>query len=66
MGEIRVPADHYWGAQTQRALTHFSIGDDPIPKEVIKALAMIKKAAAITNRDLGNLAEDKAGLIIQV
>jgi len=53
MGEIEVPADRYWGAEIQRALTHFSIGNDLIPKEIIKALAMIKKAAAITDSDLG-------------
>ena len=53
MGEIEVPADRYWGAEIQRALTHFAIGDDLIPKEIIKALAMIKKVAAITDSDLG-------------
>ena len=53
MGEIEVPADRYWGAEIQRSLTHFAIGDDLIPKEIIKALAMIKKAAAITDSDLG-------------
>ena len=66
MGEIEVTADCYWGTQTQRALTHFNIGDDLIPKEIIKTLAMIEKAAAITNSDLGRLLEDKASLIIQV
>jgi len=45
MGEIEVTAGRYWGAQTQRALTHFAIGDDLIPNEVIKTLTMIKKAA---------------------
>ena len=44
MGEIEVPADRYWGTQTQRALTHFNIGDDLIPKEIIKTLAMIEMA----------------------
>ncbi|GAG18537.1 unnamed protein product [marine sediment metagenome] len=66
MGEIEVPADRCWGTQTQRALTHFNIGDDLLPKEIIKTLAMIEKAAAITNSDLGRLLEDKASLIIQV
>ena len=47
MGEIEVTAGRYWGAQTQRALTHFAIRDDLIPKEIIKVLAMTKKAAAI-------------------
>ena len=65
MGEIEVTADCYWGTQTQRALTHFNIVDDLIPKEIIKTLAMIEKAAAITNSDLGRLLEDKASLIIQ-
>ena len=53
MGEIGVPVGRNWGAETQRALTHFNIGDYLIPKEIIKALAMIKKAAAITDSDLG-------------
>jgi len=44
MGEIEVPADRYWGTQTQRALTHFAIGDDLIPNEIIKTLAVIEKA----------------------
>lgn len=44
VGEIEVLADHYWGEQTQRALTHFAIGDDRIPKEIIKTLSMIKRA----------------------
>ena len=66
MGEIEVPADRYWGTQTQRALTHSAIRDDLVPKEIIKVLAMIKKAAAITNNGLGRLLEDKASLIIQV
>ncbi len=65
LGEIEVPADRYWGAGTQRSLIHFSIGDDLMPAEVIKALALIKKAAALVNRDLGKLPEDKAKLIVQ-
>ncbi|MFA5111803.1 MAG: class II fumarate hydratase [Desulfobaccales bacterium] len=65
LGEIEVPADRYWGAGTQRSLIHFSIGDDLMPLEVIKALALIKKAAALANRDLGKLPEDKAKLIVQ-
>lgn len=66
LGEIEVPADHYWGAQTQRSLQHFSIGEDLIPEEVIQALGIIKKAAALTNHTLGKLPEDKAKLIVQV
>jgi fumarate hydratase class II len=66
LGEVAVPADRYWGAQTQRAITYFSIGDDLMPPEVIKALAVIKKAAALANLDLGKLPADKAKLIVQV
>ncbi|MBF0320162.1 MAG: class II fumarate hydratase [Nitrospirae bacterium] len=64
MGEIAVPANHYWGAQTQRSLVHFSIGHDLIPIEVIHAFGILKKAAAMANRDLGLLPADKAELII--
>ena len=66
MGNIEVPADRYWGAQTQRSLTYFSIGQDYIPPEVIKAFAILKKAVAQTNQELGKLPEDKSKLIIQV
>ncbi len=65
MGEIEVPADRYWGAQTQRSLIHFSIGQDRIPLEVIYALTVIKKAAALTNHALGKLPEEKMKLIVQ-
>jgi len=65
MGTVEVPADCLWGAQTQRSLKYFSIGSDGIPAEVIEALAMVKKAAAMTNRDLGILLKEKADLIIQ-
>jgi fumarate hydratase class II len=65
LGEIDVPAHRYWGAGTQRSLRHFSIGDDPMPLEVIHALALIKKVAAMTNQELGGLSEDLATLIIQ-
>ncbi|MGD9562188.1 MAG: class II fumarate hydratase [Pyrinomonadaceae bacterium] len=65
MGEIEVPVDVYWGAQTQRSLKHFSIGFDVMPREVIRALGILKKAAAIVNRDLGKLPDDKLGLIVQ-
>src|SRR3954468_5739375 len=65
MGEIEVPADVYWGAQTQRSLKHFNIGFDVMPREVIRALGILKKAAAITNFDLGKLPEDKMKLIVQ-
>jgi fumarate hydratase, class II len=65
MGKVAVPAEHYWGAQTQRSLTYFSIGEDRMPRELIRAMAILKKAAAIVNRDLGKLPAEKAGLITQ-
>ncbi|MBW2539833.1 MAG: class II fumarate hydratase [Deltaproteobacteria bacterium] len=65
MGAIEVPADRYWGAQTQRSLVYFSIGQDLIPSEVIKAIGILKKAAALTNYKTGELPEDKAKLIVQ-
>lgn len=63
MGQIEVPADHYWGAQTQRSLEHFAISDDRMPKEVIRAFGILKKAAAITNHKLGILDKEKMDLI---
>ena len=65
MGEVEVPSDVYWGAQTQRSLIHFNIGFDVMPREVIRALGVLKKAAAIVNFDLGKLPEDKMKLIVQ-
>jgi fumarate hydratase class II len=65
MGPIEVPVDRYWGAQTQRSLLYFSIGHDNMPREVIRAMGILKKAAAEVNRDLGMLPAEKAGLIIQ-
>src|SRR3954465_5185498 len=65
MGEIEVPSSAYWGAQTQRSLKHFDIGFDVMPREVIRALGILKKAAAIVNFDLGKLPEDKMKLIVQ-
>lgn len=64
MGTIEVPADRYWGAQTQRSLKYFAIGDDVMPRELIRAIGILKKAAAIVNRDLGKLPADKAKLIL--
>jgi fumarate hydratase class II len=63
MGEIEVPADKYWGAQTQRSLIHFNIGFDTMPREMIRALGLLKKAAALVNQDLGKLPAEKAELI---
>lgn len=65
IGKVWVPENRYWGAQTQRSLTYFSIGKEKIPEELIKILAVIKKAAAHANMELGKLPEDKAKLIIQ-
>ena len=66
LGEIEVPAEHYWGAQTQRSLIHFSIGDDDMPKEVYHAYGYVKKAAAIVNAAEGLLPAWKAELIARV
>ncbi len=63
MGEIRVPADKYYGAQTGRSLSNFKIGNDRFPCEMIRALGILKKAAALTNAELGMLVRDKANLI---
>lgn len=63
MGKIAVPANKYWGAQTQRSLHHFSIGNDTMPREIIRAMGILKLAAAEVNRDLGKLPEDKAKLM---
>ena len=63
MGEIPVPHDRYYGAQTARSLIHFDIGNDTKPRELIKALGQLKKACALANRDLGKLADEKAELI---
>jgi fumarate hydratase class II len=65
IGAIEVPSDRYWGAQTQRSLIYFAIGDDTMPREMIRAIGILKKAAATVNRDLGKLPEDKATLITQ-
>jgi fumarate hydratase, class II len=66
MGAIDVPADRYWGAQTQRSLIHFSIGDDRMPKAVYHAYGYVKKAAAILNGRAGRLPAWKADLIEKV
>src|SRR5437667_2050933 len=65
MGEIEVPADKYWGAQTQRSLLHFNIGNDVMPREMIRAFGVLKKASALVNQDLGKLPAEKAKLIVQ-
>ena len=65
MGEIKVPSDKYYGAQTARSLMNFKIGGDRFPRELIRALGILKKAAALTNKELGTLPADKADLIIK-
>jgi len=64
-GDIEVPADRLWGAQTQRSLEHFHISSERMPEEIILALAMVKRACAIVNRDLGLLQDAKAGAILE-
>jgi fumarate hydratase class II len=66
MGEVKVPVEKYWGAQTQRSLENFTIGGQRMPIEVIRAFAILKKAAALTNNELGVLPKDKCDIIGQV
>ncbi len=65
MGAIEVDDDRYWGAQTERSLHHFSIGRDRMPSAVIRGMAILKKAAALTNHDLGTLSAEHTALITQ-
>lgn len=65
MGSIEVPAHKYWGAQTERSLHHFNIGPDIMPREVIHAFGILKKAAALANYDLQQLSKEKTDLIVQ-
>jgi len=64
-GEIAVPAEHHWGAQTARSLHFFAIGDERMPLEVIRALALVKRAAAEANAELGLLPRESAALIVR-
>jgi fumarate hydratase class II len=64
MGKIEVPAEHYWGAQTQRSLIHFAIGHETMPRSLIRAIGILKKAAAEVNHQLGKLDQAKADLIV--
>src|SRR5215210_1522733 len=64
MGDIEVPSDKLWGAQTQRSLHHFHFPDETMPMEVVRAQVLVKKAAAVVNRALNLLDEKKAGAII--
>src|SRR5215472_19094812 len=65
LGEVLVPADKLWGAQTQRSLEHFSIGRDLMPRELITAYATLKKACAIANNDDKRLDDQRYKLIVQ-
>jgi len=65
MGEMKVPVDKYYGAQTARSLMNFKIGGEKFPPEFIRALAIVKKASALTNKELGILAQEKAELIVK-
>src|SRR5215468_2480628 len=65
MGAIEVPDDRYWGAQTQRSLEHFKIGGERFPREMIRALGLIKKACALVNQDLGLLDAERARAIAE-
>jgi fumarate hydratase class II len=66
LGPVTVPADKLWGAQTQRSLAHFNIGDDLIPREMIPAYAIVKKAAALVNHAAGRLGDTQKDLIVRV
>ncbi|MBI3752227.1 MAG: class II fumarate hydratase [Chloroflexi bacterium] len=66
MGAIEVPADHYWGAQTERSLHHFAISHDTMPVELIRAFGILKRAAAEVNAELGLLPAEKRDLIVRV
>ncbi len=64
MGELEVPADRYYGCQTARSLINFDIGDDKMPREIVRAFGILKQAAAKVNADLGQLDSDVSKLII--
>src|SRR5271163_528360 len=66
LGSVNVPTDKLWGAQTQRSLEHFSIGDDLIPREMIPAFAIVKKAAALVNHKAGRLGVTQKNLMVRV
>src|SRR5438067_5098910 len=65
MGEIPVAHDRYWGAQTERSLHHFNIGREHFPRPLIRALGILKKAAAITNGELGTLQPELRDLVVR-
>ncbi|MDF1660143.1 MAG: class II fumarate hydratase [Planctomycetota bacterium] len=63
MGDVEVPSDRYWGAQTQRSLQNFKIGGDRFPREMIRAFGLVKKSAALVNNELSGLSDEKCKLI---
>ena len=65
MGEVSVPEEHLWGAQTQRSLENFRISTETMPREIIEAFAILKKCAALANRDLKKLDPEKADAIVK-
>ena len=65
-GPLNIPADRLWGAQTERSLHNFRIGSERMPIELVRALGLIKRAAAEVNRDLGSLDRRRAGAIVKV
>jgi fumarate hydratase class II len=66
MGKIKVADDKYWGAQTQRSLKYFSIGENKMPLEIVKAMAIVKQASAVVNYKLGELTKEKKDLIVKI
>ncbi|MBP1705351.1 MAG: fumC, partial [Chloroflexi bacterium] len=66
MGPIEVPAEHYWGAQTQRSLHHFDISTDTMPAGIVRAFGVLKRAAAEVNADLGLLPAETRDVIVRV
>ena len=66
LGDVKVPSDCLWGAQTQRSLDHFSIGTDLMPRELVESYAILKKACAIVNQEEGSLDKDKSLIITEV
>src|SRR2546423_15662037 len=65
MGGVEVASDVYWGAQTERSLHHFNIGGDGMPREMIRALGLLKKAAALGDEDVGKLPAEEAEVIVR-
>ena len=63
MGEMQVPADRYWAAQTQRSFQNFRIGEEVMPREITRAFGILKKAAALANNKLGKLSDEKKNAI---